>query len=267
MREIRSPLTGFSLFVRPPVPVAPPYEEPVDDDPILPPQDEQEEPIDPTPPDDTPIDPETDEPEPGFPDDYVAPERIDIEETGPGNSGNRQTVIRTEADPGTWANAYIATPVAGGEYCEIEIHNSTPAGATLAVGISTLDMPLNGIPGNLPGTIAWWSDGTVRQDGQVIGNLPTWGRRDRLSLMLNRALEMLGAKGCAFNAETFGDLSDAPRTLYVFVGMYSTGSRARFHFSTANFACERPAGFYPIGQVPPPLDAPDNLQAEVILDA
>ena len=220
-----------------PAPTAPDYEEPIEDD-IPPPEGEPEDQTE------TPIDPETDEPEPGIDPDFTEPDRIEVIE-------DNQGVTRTEVDPNTWAVAYVAAEVSGPEYCEIEIHPSTPRNATMAVGFTTLAMPLNGIPGELAGTIAWWSNGDVRQNGVTIGTLAPWGRGDRLGLALDELKRFLKGLNCGTISSALGDLS-AAGTLYPFVALYSTGSRARFRFSLSTFGCPIPEGFYPIGQVPPP---------------
>lgn len=205
-------------------PAAPDYEEP------------DEPPIDPPEGDPPPTDP------PEFDPDYVAPLRLDVIDDGEG-------VIRLAVEENTWANAYIAAPISGPEYCEIEIHMSTPRNATMAVGFSTLAMPLNGIPGELPGTIAYWSDGRVRQNGVTLATLSTWGRGDRIGIALDELQRFLRGLNCSALSSALGDLS-AAATLYPFIGLYSTGARARFRFSVASFGCTLPDGFYPIGQVP-----------------
>jgi hypothetical protein len=216
---------------------APDYEEPVGDEPIPAPDGEPEAPTD------TPTDPATDEPEPGFDEDYVAPERIEI-------TDNKQTVVRTETDPGTWGNAYVASALTGPEYWEVEVASSTPNNATLAVGVSTLDMPLNGTPGELAGTIAYWSDGRVRQNGTTLATLATYGRRDRIGVSYGADGGVRFYKNCvALNSgNAVGSVTGSPR--YPFVGLYSANTRTAFRFALSRFGCALPAEFYPIGQVP-----------------
>jgi len=218
------------------VPVAPAYEEPTEP-PDEPPEGE------PDPPTDTPVDPVTDEPEPGVDPVFAAPERIELD-------GTKQTVIRTETDPNTWGNAYVAAALSGPEYWEILVQNSTPKNATLAVGVSTLAMPLNGIPGALPGTIAYWSDGNVWQDGEIIATLATYGRGDRIGVSYAYGGGVRFFKNCVAqnSGNAVGDVTGSPR--YPFVGLYSSGTRTAFRFSTSKFSCAVPVGFYPIGQLP-----------------
>jgi hypothetical protein len=222
------------------VETAPDYEEPIDDDPIEPPAGEPE------PPTDTPPDADNDnEPEPGFDADYVAPARIDIVE-------DKQTVVRTSTDPGTWGNAYVASALTGPEYWEVEVAASTPNNATLAVGVSTLAMPLNGIPGELAGTIAYWSDGRVRQNGATLMTLATYGRKDRIGVSYDADGGVRLFKNCAplNGGDAVGTLTTSPR--YPFVGLYSTNSRTAFRFALSRFGCALPDEFFPIGQVPVP---------------
>jgi hypothetical protein len=223
------------------VETAPDYVEPVGDEPLMPP------PGEPTEPTDTDLDPDTGEPEPGIDPDYAEPTRIEL-------SDDKQTVIRTEADEGTWGNAYVATALTGPEYWEIEVANSTPIGATLALGVSTLDMPLNGVPGKLPGTIAYWSDGRVFQNDTVIATLATYGRGDRIGVSYAADGGVRFSKNCTWlnSGNAVGSVTGSPR--FPFVGLYSANSRTAFRFSTSKFGCAVPEGFYPIGQVPVPPD-------------
>jgi hypothetical protein len=212
---------------------APDYEEP-DEVLLEPPTGE------PVAPDDTPIDPATDEPVPGFDPDFVMPGRIVID-------GDKRGVSRSSADANTWAVAYVATALTGAEYFEVTIHPSTPRNATMAIGISTLDMPLNGIPGELPGTIAYWSDGRVRQDGATIATLATWGRSDLLGIAMDGLRQFLAAKNCAAISAPLGSFGSG--TLYPFVALFSTGAQARFNFASSDFVCTVPEGVFPVAQV------------------
>lgn len=211
--------------------VAPPYEPPTE--PEQPPPVGEPEP----PPGEDPV------VDPGF----TEPTRIDIVESG-------KTVIRNNVDPGTWGNAYVNVAAEAMNYCELSIDPSTPKDATLAVGFSTLDMPLNGVPGKLSTTIAHWSDGRVFQNNAVLGNLPVFGRRNNLGLMLTRLLALAVSKGCVISVDEYGDLSAAGKPLYVFVGMYSTGARAKFSFAVSDFACGLPPGYVPLGAEPLPYN-------------
>lgn len=220
--------------------VAPEYVEPVDDDPIAPPAEEPE------PPTVTPIDPVTEEPEPGFDPAFTLTNRIEITDSG-------QSAIRTTNDPGTFGVAYVATPVTGNEYWEYDIHPGTPRGATFAIGITTLDMPLNGIPGERATEIAWWSDGTIRQNGTTLVNLGSsgqLGRGDLAGMAINAAGQVFLFKNCtALNGgDAVGSLASGTR--YPFVALYSARTRINMNFSTARFDCALPSGFFPIGQAP-----------------
>jgi len=233
-----------------PIPTAPDYVEPVEDD-IAPPAG------DPVPPTDTPTDPDTDAPEPGFDPDFTAPNRIEL-------ADSRQTAIRTMVSPNTWAVSYIATPITGAEYFEVGVHPSTPRNATLAVGFTTLAMPLNGIPGELPGTIAWWSDGRVRANGATLATIPAWGRTDLLGIGIDGLRRFLGAKNCGALSAALGSLASAG-AIYPFVAMYSTGARARFIFARSNFVCSLPPGFFPVDQVDLGLVSMSSLKTGAIL--
>jgi hypothetical protein len=256
MRNIRSPLDGFSLFGgRAAVEVAPPYEEPDSEEPLDPPEGE------PDPPIDTPTDPETDEPEPGVDEDFAHPTRLEIE--------GGQAVIRTTNDPGTFGNAYIAAALDGGEYWEFHVHNSTPQGATFAVGVTTLDMPLNGIPGERATELAWWSDGTIRQDGVTLLSLGSAGtlsrgQRGAIGYAANGDVYLWRNCSALNGGEAVGNLSEAAN-VYPFAALYSVRTRLNFVFSTANFGCPLPVNFRPIGYAA--LLPPANLQSEVIIDA
>lgn len=214
---------------------APPYVAPTED-PVDPPAGE------PDPPTDTPTDPDTGTPEPGFDPNYVEPTRIEI-------TDSKQTVVRTSADPGTWANAYIAAALSGAQYWEIAIANSTPRNATLAVGVSTLAMPLNGIPGALAGTIAYWSDGSVKQNGATIATLAPYGRGDRIGVLYGTDGSVRFYKNCSplNGGASVGQILAAPR--YPFAGLYSADTRVAFKFSLSHFACSVPTGGSTIGSV------------------
>lgn len=219
---------------------APDYEEPVGDDPVDPPI------TDPEPPTDTPTDPDTDAPEPGIDPDFVMPTRIDITDSG-------QTAVRTTNDPGTFGVAYVATAVSGDEYWEYEIQTPTPNNATFAVGITTLDMPLNGIPGVRATEIAWWSDGTVRQNDATLIDLGAGGalaRGDTAGIAINAAGAVFLYKNCvALNSGTAVGTLAPVDPIYPFVALYSAKTRINMNFSTAAFNCAVPDGFYPLGQV------------------
>lgn len=225
------------------VATAPDYVEPVGDDPVAPPVGEPE------PPTTTPTDPETDQPEPGFDPDFTLPDRIEIADSG-------QTAVRTTNDPGTFGAAYIATPVSGNEYWEYQIQNGTPKNATFAIGITTLDMPLNGLPGERATEIAWWSDGTIRQNDATLIDLGSAGalaRGDLAGIAINDSGEVFLYKNCtALNAgATVGTLAPVD-PIYPFVALYSARTRINMNFSLSTFGCTVPDGFYPLGQVPLP---------------
>jgi hypothetical protein len=220
--------------------VAPDYVEPVDDDPIAPPAGEPE------PPTITPIDPVTEEPEPGFDPAFTLSNRIDITDSG-------QSAVRTTNDPNTYGIAYVASPISGNEYWEYDIRPGTPRNATFAIGIATLAMPLNGIPGERATEIAWWSDGTVRQNGTTLVNLGSagqLGRGDLAGMAINAAGEVFLFKNCtALNAgAAVGSLASGTR--HPFVALYSARTQITMQFSTARFDCALPDGFFPIGQAP-----------------
>jgi hypothetical protein len=222
--------------------VAPDYVEPVDDDPIAPPAGEPE------PPTTTPIDPVTEEPEPGFDPAFTLSNRIDITDSG-------QSAVRTTNDPNTYGIAYVASPISGNEYWEYDIRPGTPRNATFAIGIATLAMPLNGIPGERATEIAWWSDGTVRQNGATLvslGSAGQLGRGDLAGMAINAAGQVFLFKNCtALNAgAAVGSLASGTR--HPFVALYSARTQITMQFSTARFDCALPDGFFPIGQVPLP---------------
>lgn len=220
------------------VPEAPDYVEPADDDPIASPSGEPDQPLD------TPTDSETSEPEPGIDSDFAMPARLEITDASQG-------VQRTETDPGTWGNAYVAALLTGPEYWEVLIQNSTPRNATIATGVSTLAMPLNGTPGALNGTIAYWSNGEVRQNGAVIATLSTYGRGDRIGISYDTDGGVRLFKNCAplNGGAAVGTVSG---DVYPFVGLYSAESRTLYRFALSKFGCTVPDGFHPIGQVPGP---------------
>jgi len=220
--------------------LAPPYVEPVGDTPVLPPAG------DPTPPTGTPTDPETSNPEPGIDPSYTSPTRIEVADSG-------QTAIRTTNDPATFGVAYIATAISGNEYWEYEIQQATPKNATFAVGIATLALPLNGIPGDRATEIAWWSDGTIRQNSATILDLGDGGalaRSDTAGVAINGAGEVFLFKNCAAlnAAAAVGTLAPAG-AIYPFVALYSAKTRINMNFSNSTFVCAVPIGFYPVGQV------------------
>lgn len=228
-----------------PIPTAPDYEEPVGDDPVAPPGG------DPVPPTTTPVDPETEEPEPGFDPDFVAADRIDIIDG--------QAAERTTNDPATFGTAYIASEVSAGEYWEFTVNAPTPKNATFAVGVTTLAMPLNGIPGERSTELAWWSDGTVRQNDTTLIDLGADGRLargDRGAIAFGPSGEVRLFKNCsALNAgAAVGSLVTASK-VYPFVALFSARTRVDMVFTLAKFGCPVPEGYYPIGQVPAPSPA------------
>lgn len=225
--------------------IAPPYVEP-EEEPDSPPAG------DPTPPIDTPIDPDTDEPEPGVDPDFVHATRIEV-------TDQRQTVIRTDADPGTWGNAYVASELNGFDYWELHIAQSTPNDATLAVGATNELLPLNGIPGDLADTVAYWSNGDVRQNGVATGGFATFGRGDKISVARDRDTgrvwfakngTWLGSTPAVSGSGHQGTLTGAD-PYFPFIALYSASSRASFKFITSKFTYSVPTGFYPISKTPP----------------
>jgi hypothetical protein len=222
--------------------VAPPYVAP-DEDPMLPPTGAPEEPVD------TPTDPDTGNPEPGIDPDYVEPTRIEV-------TGQKQTAIRTTADPGTWGNAYIATTADGYDYWEIHIATSTPKNATLAVGITNLDLALNGIPGDEAETLAYWSSGVTRTGGVDTSGFPTFGRGDKImiardndtgNIWFGKNGTWLGSTPAVAGSGHQGTLTGSG-PYYPFVGLYSTGAQASFKFASSKFAYSVPTGFHPLGR-------------------
>lgn len=221
--------------------------------PYVPPEEEPDDPPvgEPVPPEDTPIDPETEEPEPGIDPNFVEPTRVEV-------SGNKQTVIRTESEPNTWGNAYIATPADGYDFWEIQIGNSTPKNATLAVGISNLTLPLNGIPGDLPGTLAYWSNGSIRINGVDTNGFPTFAKGNKISIARDKDTGRIwfAKNGVWFGSTPIVGGSGHQGTLlgsgpyYPFVGLYSAGSQVHFNFITSKFSYPAPTGFYPLGKTP-----------------
>jgi len=206
---------------------------------------------DPTPPVDTPTDPDTSEPEPGVDPDFAEPTRIEI-------TGQKQTVIRTEADPGTWGNAYIAAELGGYDYWEIHISSGTPRNATLAVGVSNLDLPLNGIPGDEAETVAYWSSGVVRNNGADTSGFPTFGRGDKIGVARDKDTgriwfakngTWLGSTPVVGDTGHQGTLTGSG-PYYPFTALYSGGTSVTFKFAASKFAYSVPSGFYPIGQTP-----------------
>jgi len=228
---------------------APPYVEP-EEEPDAPPVG------DPDPPTDTPEDPDTEEPEPGVDPDFVHATRIEV-------ADQKQTVIRTSADPNTWGNAYVAAELEGYDYWEIHVQNSTPRNATLAVGITNMDLPLNGIPGDTAGALAYWSSGVTRINGVDTGGFATFGRGDKISIARDYETgrvwfakngDWLGSTPAVAGSGHQGTLlADGP--YYPFVALYSTSAEVSFKFITSKFTHDVPDGFYPIGQTPAlPLD-------------
>lgn len=221
------------------VPTAPDYVEPVGDDPVAPPAG------DPVPPTDTPTDPETDAPEPGIDPDFTSATRIEIIDG--------QAVERTTNDPGTFGVSYVAAELSANEYWEFTVANSTPKNATFAVGVTTLAMPLNGIPGDRATELAWWSDGTVRQNDATLIDLAADGRLargDRGAIAFGPSGEVRLYKNCtALNAgAAVGSLVTASK-VFPFVALFSARTRIDMVFTLGKFGCPVPEGYYPIGQV------------------
>jgi hypothetical protein len=230
----------------------PSYVEP-DEEPDDPPVGEPEPPID------TPEDPVTEEPEPGVDPNFVEATRIEI-------ADNKQTVIRTEAEPNTWGNAYVGTAAADYDYWEIHIDASTPTNATLAVGVTNNDLPLNGVPGDLPGTAAYWSTGKVRVNAVDTAGFAMFGRRDKIMIARDDDTGRIwfGKNGTWLGSTPAVAGSGHQATLtgdgpyYPFVSLYSSGAKVTFKFITSKFAYPPPTGFFPLGQTP--AEAPGQFQ-------
>jgi hypothetical protein len=230
----------------------PSYVEP-DEEPDDPPVGEPEPPID------TPEDPVTEEPEPGVDPDFVEATRIEI-------ADSKQTVIRTEAEPNTWGNAYVGSPADAYDYWEVHIDASTPTNSTLAVGVTNNDLPLNGVPGDLAGTAAYWSTGKVRINAVDTTGFATFGRRDKIMIARDNDTGRIwfGKNGAWLGSTPAVAGSGHQATLtgdgpyYPFVSLYSSGARITFKFITSKFAYPPPTGFFPLGQTP--AEAPGQFQ-------
>lgn len=164
------------------------------------------------------------------------------------------TVARTTNDPGTFGVSYISASLIGPEYWEFEVMNGTPAGATFAVGITTLAMPLNGIPGDRATEIAWWSDGKIRQNGVTILDLGAAGamaKGDTGGIAIDASGNVFLWKNCvALNGGTAVGVLAPGAAIYPFVALYSARTKIGFNFSTATYNCSLPVGFYEIGATP-----------------
>lgn len=246
----RKSLAGLRSGISPiALAAAAPYVPPVED-PVAPPAG------DPVPPTDTPVDPGTGQPEPGIDPGFSNPNRNEI-------TDQKQAVARTSTDPGTFGVTYIASEVSGGEYWEFTVSSNTPRGATFAVGIATLALPLNGIPGDRATELAWWSDGTIRQGGATILDLGDAGKMvagDRGGLWYAADGGLFLSKNCtALNAgAAVGSLVTAAK-VYPFAALYSEKTKLTFTFAASKFGCPVPADFYPIGQVPAPASVISGL--------